>query len=156
MELRRIYAPPAQNTPPRVIGVDLFSTGEQPEQNWCRRQVLQYVSEGWMRLEGRQIVLQARQDTLHYDVLREPGYYVESTGERIPLSELAMAQFMSEPQAILAAAEARNFLASRGLEASDYTASRTYFCRLNDEQHQKWRSVRDRAGNLVAAYTLEG
>lgn len=156
MELRRIYAPPAPNAQPRVIGVDLFSTGEQPEQNWCRRQVLQYVSEGWMRLEGRQIVLQARQDTLTYDVVQEPGYYVASTGERIPLSELAMAQFMGEPQAILAAAEARNFLASRGLEPGDYTASRTYHCRLNDEQHAKWRSVRDRAGNLVAAHTLEG
>lgn len=156
MELRRIYATTAPDAPPRVAGVELFSTGETPEQTWSRRQVLQYVSEGWMTVEGGQITLRAKQDTLTYDVLREPGYYVVSTGERIPLSELAMAQFMSEPQAILAAAEARNFLATRGLDQTDYTASRNYYCRLNDAQHAKWRSVRDRAGNLVAAHTLEG
>jgi hypothetical protein len=155
MELRRIYSPAEPNTPRRVIGVDLFSTGETPEQNWSRRQVLQYVSEGWMRLEGSQIFLMARQDTLVYEVEREPGYYVASTGERIAISELAMGQFMSEPQALLAPAEARAFLASRGLPPNDYTASRNYCCRLNDEQHAKWRSVRDRAGNLVAAHTQE-
>lgn len=155
MELRRIYSHDVPHAP-RVVGVDLFSTGLTPEQVWSRRQVMQYMSEGWMSVAGKTITLTAKQDTLTYDVLREPGYYVTSTGERIPISDLAMAQFMTEAQAILAPMEARAFLAGRGLAPTDYTASRNYHCRLNAEQHAKWRAVRDIAGNLVAAHTLEG
>lgn len=158
MELRRIHSPTVcdHQGKPIVTGVDVFHTGLSPEQNWDQGQVLQYASEGWLRLEGDQIVLAAEQDTLRYDVLRRPGYYVRSTGERIPISELAMQQFMTERVATLAPAEARAFLAGKGLAENDYEASRIYRCCLTAEQHEKWRAVRDIAGNVVAAHTLEG
>lgn len=150
MELRRIH------DQGRAVGVDVFHTGLSPEQNWDQGQVLQYASEGWLTVEGEQIVLKAAQETLRYDILRRPGYYVRSTGERIPVSELAMQQFMTEQMATLAPAEARAFLLGKGLPLNDYEASRVFRCRLNAEQHEKWRAVRDIAGNVVAAHTLEG
>ena len=151
MKLKRIHDANGVCT-----GVEIKHTGLSPEQNWDQGQVMQYASEGWLRLDGDTIFVSGSGETLQYDVLRKPGYFVASTGERIPVSELAMTQFMTETHATLAPAEARAFLAAKGLPATDYEASRVYRCRLNDEQHAKWRAVTDIAGNVVAAHTQEG
>lgn len=137
-----------------VSGVELIHTGLSAEQNWDRSQLLQYATEGWMRLVGETIEIVGEQETLVYDILRKPGYYVASTGEQIPISELAMGQFLTEPVATLASAEARAFLLGRGLPQNDYDAGRVYRCRLRADQHEKWRAVRDLAGNAVAAHTI--
>lgn len=151
MKLKRIHDDAGACT-----GVEIVHTGLSPEQNWDQGQVMQYASEGWMRLDGDTITVTGSGETLQYEVLRRPGYFVASTGERIPVSELAMTQFMTEHVATLAPAEARAFLAAKGLPANDYEASRVYYCRLAAEQHAKWRAVTDIAGNVVAAHTVEG
>ena len=157
MELRRIYTPTVlgADSNPLCVGVDLFHTGTTPEQTFKRSLVLSACSQGWMTVHGDTLTLKAAQDTLTYSIVRHPGYYVTSTGERIPLSELAMSEFLTEQVAKLAAAEARAFLADRGLPQTDYEATRNFHCVLNDEQHAKWRAVRDAASNLVAAHTLQ-
>lgn len=151
MKLKRIH-----DAGGRCTGVDIVHTGVDPEQNWDQGQVMQYASEGWLRVEGDEIVLTGSGEELRYTIERRPGYFVASTGERIPVSELAMQQFMTEQVATLAPAEARAFLAARGLQANDYEASRLFRCRLNDAQHARWRKVFNRAGNDVAAHTVEG
>jgi hypothetical protein len=151
MKLKRLHDDAGACT-----GVKIVHTGLDPEQTWDQGQVMQYASEGWMRLDGDSIFVSGSGETLQYEVLRKPGYFVASTGERIPVSELAMTQFMTERVATLAPAEARAFLAAKGLPANDYEASQHYRCRLNDAQHAKWRKVFDAAGNDVAAHTLEG
>lgn len=158
MELRRIHSPAVvgADNKPIVVGVDLFHTGAEPAQTFRRGMVLEAVAAGWMRLQGDTLTLIAQQDTLTYTVNRHPGYYVKSTGERIPLSDLAMGQFLTETVATLAPAEARAFLAGKGLDPTDYEATRNYHCTLDTEQHAKWQAVRNIAGNLVAAHTLEG
>jgi hypothetical protein len=158
MELRRIYADGSllgADSAPLCTGVDLFHTGTSAEQTFKRSLVLSACAQGWMSVAGDTLELKAKQDTLTYSIVRHPGYYVRSTGERIPLSELAMSQYMTEIVATLAPAEARAFLSGRGLEPDDYEATRNYHCVLNDEQHAKWRAVRDAASNVVAAHTLE-
>lgn len=156
MELRRLYnEPPAPGALPQIRGVRVNHTGQAAEQNWDRGQVLQYASEGWMRLKGDTLEITAENATLVYDVLRYPGYYVRSTGEQIPISELALQQFYTEPVATLAPAEARAFLAGKGLPVDDYEASRIYSCRLRADLHEMWRAVRDPlSGNPVAAHTV--
>lgn len=157
MELRRIYDP-ASTQPgatPSCVGVDLFHTGTTAEQTFKRRLVLDACAQGWMTIAGDDLELKAAQDKLVYSIARHPGYYVKSTGERIPLSDLAMSEFLTENVAKLAPSEARAFLAGRGLPADDYEATRNYHCVLAAEQHEKWRAVRDIAGNVVAAHTLE-
>lgn len=157
MELRRIYDPASiePGVTPRCVGVDLFHTGTAPEQTFKRSLVLAACAEGWMYVAGDTLKLKAKQDTLTYSIVRHPGYYVRSTGQRIQISELAMSEFLTEQVAKLAAAEARAFLAANGLAENDYEATRNYHCVLNDEQHAKWRAVRDLASNVVAAHTLE-
>lgn len=157
MELRRLYDPASLDpgATPRCVGVELFHTGFSAEQTFKRRLVLDACAEGWMQLQGDTLSLKADGETLTYTVVRQPGYYVRSTGERIALSDLAMSEFLTEPQAKLAAAEARQFLAERGLPDDDYEATRNYHCSLDAEQQQKWQAVRDEAGNLVASHTLE-
>lgn len=158
MELRRLYDPASlePGATPRCVGVELFHTGFSAEQTFKRRLVLDACAEGWMQLQGDTLSLKAAGETLSYTVVRQPGYYVRSTGERIALSDLAMSEFLTEPQAKLAAAEARQFLATRGgLPESDYEATRNYHCVLDAGQQKKWQAVRDAADNLVAAHTLE-
>lgn len=158
MKLRRRYAAHSLVGPdsePLCIGVDLFHTGLSPEQTFKRSLVISACAQGWMKVEGNTLTLISAQDVLSYEIARHPGYYVKSTGERIPLSEIAMSQFLTEIVATLAAAEARAFLATRGLQTNDYEATRNYHCVLGIEQHEKWQAVRDIAGNVVAAHTLE-
>lgn len=157
MELRRIYDPASlqPGATPRCVGVDLFHSGFTAEQTFKRSLVLEACAAGWMSVAGDTLQLKAAQDTLVYQIDRHPGYYVRSTGDRIQLSELAMSEFLTEPVAKLAAAEARAFLAGRNLPPSDYEATRNFHCTLNEEQQGKWQAVRDRASNLVAAHTLE-
>lgn len=136
-----------------VVGIR--HTGTAAEQNFSRRLVLRGAAEGWLRMDGATLVIHGDPEDLVYTIDRTPGYYVKSTGERIPLSELAASEFFSSSTPALAAAEARAFLAGKGLPATDYEATLAYHCTLAPEQQAKFRAVRDIAGNVVAAHTLE-
>lgn len=136
-----------------VVGI--VHTGVSAEQNFSRRLVLQGMNEGWLRLSEGKLVMLAEPEDLVYTIEREPGYFVKSTGEKIPLSSLALSEFFSATMATLAAAEARAFLAGKGLQPTDYEATHAYHCVLAEDQQAKFRAVRDIAGNVVAAHTQE-
>ena len=152
MEMKRHY-----DDAGKVVGVTVNHTGDAPEQNWDRKSVIQWCFDGWMSLSGDTITIRTMDgETLTYQVLRHPGYHCKSTGEPIPISSGALEQFFTEAVAVMAPAEARVWLAKNAKMPTDYTAARTYFCRLNDAQHDKFRAVRAASGNFVAAHTLEG
>ena len=151
MLLQRQY-----NDAGKVSGVRIKDTGSSPEQSWAARQVEQYMGEGWMTMRGDEIVITGVDgEVLIYDILRRPGYYCASTGERIPISEPAMGQFMTQSEATLAPAEARAWLAAKGLPATDYTASRNYRCRLDTASHETYRAVAGPKGQVGPAYRME-
>jgi hypothetical protein len=152
MELKRI-----RDAAGRVVGVRVKETGSTPLQNWASRQVEQYVAEGWMAQRGDTLVITDEDGTeLVYDINRRPGYYCASTGDRIPISEMAMLQFMTQPVATLAPAEARAWLAAKGRPENGYLASRNYECALREDAHEKYRAVVDPKGRVVAAHRMEG
>lgn len=152
MLLQRVYDADGKT----VTGVRIKDSGSSPGQNWAARQVEQYMGEGWMQVRGEQIVITSVDgEELVYDILRRPGYYCASTGERIPISEPAMLQFMSQPQATLAPAEARAWLAERK-RGGGYEATRNYSCALVADAHAKYRAVVGPKGQIAAAHRLEG
>lgn len=160
MEMRRLFDQftigKTMVIEPRCIGVEVFHTGDTPQQTFRRGLVQDACAAGWMVVDGDTLKLKAVNVELSYSIDRHPGYYVKSTGGRIALSELAMWEFLSQPVATLAPAEARGYLAACGLQPTDYEATRNYQCTLSAGQHALWRSVRDIAGNVVAAQTAHG
>ena len=152
MLLKRVYGSSGE-----VAGVQIKHTGASPEQTWSASKVEQYMSEGWMAMRGDEIVITAEDgEELVYDILRRPGYYCASTGERIPLSEPAMSQFMNSTAATLAPAEARAWLTAKGLPPTGYEATRNYHCRLDSSLHAAYCAVVGPKGQIVAACRLEG
>jgi hypothetical protein len=139
----------------RVTHMQVQHTGLSPRQNFSDKLVEQGVDQGWIALDGRLLTLLAEPESLRYTVLRRPGYYCRSTGELIPLSERAMRR-LAVRQLDAPRAEALAWLASGGLAADDYEVTLAYECELDAEQHSRFRAVRDAAGNVVAAHTLEG
>lgn len=150
MYLKRLY-----DDAGRVSRVEIRHTGVSAEQNFSRRLVLQACGDGWMRLANDQIVVIGEPEDLVYTIKRAPGYYCISTGERIPVSQLAWEQAVSQPAAVLASVEARAWLAASGKSLGDYEVTMAYECVLSDDQHEKFRAVKAVSGNPVAAHTLE-
>ena len=91
---------------------------------------------------------------LVYTLLREPGYYCKSTGERIPISAAAWARAKTVA-GDLSRREALNWLATRGLAEDDYEVTQAYEVELAEDAHAKYRGVPSPCGRLVAAHTLE-
>lgn len=99
MELKRRTGPDGC-----ITHVDVVHTGTHEAQNWGAKHVAAWVEEGWMRVDGDSIVIVTGdgQPDLVYTINRRPGYYCAETGERVPLSDLALTQFMSQSLATLA------------------------------------------------------
>lgn len=123
-----------------VTHVEVIHTGTTEAQCWSARQVEAWSVEGWLRVEGDTIILTTaeHQPDLVYTIQRRPGYYCNATGERIPISDLAMVQFMTSPIAILAPREAKAWLLTRG-RTQGYTATRNYDCVLDNAQHEQFK-----------------
>lgn len=139
----------------RVTHMLVEHTGTSPQQNFSDKLVEEGIDEGWMTVEGKALTMKAEPESLRYTILRTPGYYCRSTGERIPLSERALRR-MATRQMETPRFEAQMWLASKGLEATDYEVTLAYECELDAGQHERFRAVRDAASNVVAAHTLEG
>lgn len=135
MELKRRYGPDGN-----VSHVEVIHTGAREGQNWSARCVEAWVEEGWMRVDGDTIVLTTAPDQpdLVYTIVRKPGYYSVETGERIPVSDIALTQFMTKTQATIAPREAQAWLASRGLTGG-YVATRNYECTLQPDLHAQFK-----------------
>lgn len=148
MRLKRVY------DKGRVTHVQVEQTGTSPQQNFSDRLVEEGVDHGWIAVSGASLTMKAEPESLRFTILRTPGYYCRSTGERIPLSERALRR-MATRQLDTPRAEALAWLASKGLEATDYEVTLAYECELDAAQHEMYRAVRDLAGNVVAAGSLE-
>lgn len=135
-------------------------SGTEPEQNFSRRLVLQAVTDGWMKIDGapgsQTLTIKAEPEDLFYAVKRQPGYYCISTGERIPVDDLAWSQMLQTGVGDLSRQQALAWLASKGKAATDYEVTMAYECVLGAAQHEKFRAVAAVSGNLVAAYMQEG
>lgn len=137
--------------------VDIVETGTSPEQNFSHRLVEDAVSAGWMKLdeEGGTLTIVGKPEDLLFKLVRTPGYYCRSTGERIPISAIAWGRMQSTRVGDLTQREARAWLARKQLHPQDYEVTNAYECVLNAEQHEKFRAVKAVSGNLVAAYLAE-
>lgn len=144
-------------SPPAPTHVEVRHTGTNPEQNFSRRLVEQAVLAGLMRVEGDRLYLKTApdQDDLGFTIRRAPGYYQASTGERIPIGEMAMTRMLRTGMGDLTRAEAVTWLTARGAPQTDYEVTNAYECVLDAEQHAMYRAVPDAKGRRVAAHTLE-
>lgn len=135
----------------RVTHMLVEHTGTSPEQNFADRLVEQGIDEGWITVSGTTaLMLKAEPESLQYRILRIPGYYCRSTGERIPLSERALRRLATR-QMEAPRAEALAWLAAKGLEPTDYEVTLAYECELDAGQHERFRATRDAASNVVSA-----
>lgn len=119
-------------------GVLVKHTGTDAEQKFSRRMVEQAMAEGWMRIEGNQLIVAAQPEDLRYTITREPGYYVASTGERIPVSSAAWTRLVANGAGDISSKEVRAWLAKRGLEETDYELPMAYECVLDAAQHAEF------------------
>lgn len=135
MELKRRTGPDG-----RVTHVDVVHTGINATQSWGAKHVAAWVDEGWMQIQSNRITITTGdgQPDLTYTINRRPGYYCADTGERIPLSDLALSQFMTQTQATLAPREAVAWLTSRG-RSGKYVATRSYECVLDTALHEQFK-----------------
>lgn len=133
MEMKR------RNTPDGVR-IEVVHTGTNEDQNWGAKHVQEWAEEGWMVVGDDTITILTVDDQpdLVYDIKRRPGYYAKATGERIPLSDVAMTQFMTKSLATLAPQQATAWLLSKGLSGG-YEATRNYECTLSKALHAKFK-----------------
>jgi len=151
MLLKRHYHPGTL----QVSGVEIKHTGVSPEQNFSRRVVTAGLTEGWLRIEGDKLTLDGANGKLEYVIRRSPGYYCKSTGERIPVSDVAWTDFLASGQGKLSQVEARAWLLGRGKDSSDYEITLAWECVLAPEDHEKWHCTRDVAGNVVSQWVKQ-
>lgn len=143
-----------QFTDGKCTHMAVIHTGASADQNFSQRLVAHGLAEGWLTRDGDHLLLKTEGEPLRYRIKREPGYYCRSTGERIDISVAAVAQLFAG-HGLLSAAEANAWLVSRGKPAGDYEATWAYECELDAEQHARYRAVVNKAGNAVAAHTVE-
>jgi len=141
----------------RVTHVKIIETGTVPEQVFSDRLVVEGLLHGWVKmdLDERTIVMKADPEDLRFELLAVPGYYCVSTGERIPISQIAWDRMRSTGQGDLSYREAQAWLKANGKGTRDYRVNNGYEVRLGDEQHQRFKAAKHVSGSLVAAYLLE-
>lgn len=152
MLLKRHFANGADKA---ATHVEVKHSGLSPEQNFSDRLVDQAVKEGWMVVGDKTVTIKTDADPLNFALVRKPGYFCKSTGESIPVSEANWLRFrLANDQR--ASAEAKAWLAGKGLPANDYDITAAYHCVLDAKQHAKYRAVSPGGGiPAVAAHTLE-
>lgn len=134
MLLKKNYGPDGS-----VSHVEVKHTGTSPEQNFSHRLVEAGMADGWVTVEDDALTMKTDAEPLRYQLKRKPGYYCVSTGDRIPISDIAWTQACTRAEAILAPREARKWLAARGLAETDYEVTRAYECVLGADQHDTFK-----------------
>ena len=139
MLLKRLY-----NAAKQPVGVVVKHTGIAPEQNFSTKMVARAMAEGWMVIEGDQLLLMSENGILRYTIKRVPGYYCVHNGQPMNISAAAYAD------GSLAAIEARSYLASHGFagvaspdpsKPAGYERINHYECVLDLDQHAKLRAI---------------
>lgn len=137
---------------PICTHVKVIETGVSREQNFSRRMVFAGLSEGWISLSPGTLMMKAEPEDLEYEVVREPGYYCVSSGERIPVSQLAWEIFLQSGVGTQSSQEAKAWLASHGKAANDYEITMAYECLLREDLHDKYKATTDAKGRTVAMH----
>lgn len=151
MLLKRHFANGADKA---ATHVEVKHSGRSPEQNFSDRLVDAAVKEGWMVVGEDTLTLKTEAEPLVFALKRKPGYFCKSTGEPIPVSEANWLRFrLANDQR--ASAEAKAWLAGKGLPANDYDITTAYHCVLNAKQHAKYRAVARGGLAPVADYKME-
>ena len=149
MYLKRLYGDAG-----RVSRVEIRHTGLSAEQNFSRRLVLQACGAGWMRLAGEQLLVVGDPEDWSTRSRARRATTASAPASASRSASWPGEQAVSQPAAVLAAAEAR--VARRRRPASnDYEVTMAYECVLAEQQHEKFRAVKAVSGNPVAAHTLE-
>lgn len=130
---------PKTQAPQRVSHVLVKHTGLKPEQNFSRRLVESALADGWMTLDGATLTMKGDPEDLVYLVKRDPGYYCVSTGERIPISQMAWTRMLATGIGDLSAREAKGWLLARGKAQNDYEVCQAYECVLDADQHDRFK-----------------
>lgn len=128
-------------------------TGLGRAQNFSSRFVEGCIVEGTVTVGEGTLTLYTKPEKLKYTLKRRPGYYCASTGERIPISDVAWG---SSRRGDLASREARAWLKAKGLPETDYEVTNAYECELDSAQHEKYRAMVAVSGNVVAACNTKG
>lgn len=134
-----------------VTHIEVRDTGASPAQNFSHRFVEDGVAAGWITLTDATLTIKAEPEDLAFALVRRPGYYCTSTGERIPVSDTS---WNSARRGELANREALRWLTALGKVLTDYEVTNAYECVLSAAQHEKFRKVPDAKGRLVGAHRL--
>lgn len=140
---------------PRTTHVEVIHTGANPDQNFDDQMIDEAIVQGWAAISGDSLTIKTDGEPLRYMLLRGPGYYCKSTGQRIPISEKAWYRFRFASDSSASRPEALAWLVKNGKAETDYDISVTYQCVLDDEQHERFRAVRNADGELVAAHKVQ-
>ncbi len=119
--------------PAEIAYISLAHTGVSPEQNFSTRLVTDCLQKGLMSISGDELTFNVHPEPLHYEILRSPGRYCCHCGEKLPNDtggELARLHVASE-HAGIPSPDTNN--------PAGYVALNHFECRLNAEQHAKWR-----------------
>lgn len=139
----------------QCVGVEVKHTGLKPRQNFSHRMIEQAMAEGWVQIDGDTLTMTADPEPLRYKLLRRPGYYCTSNGERIPISELAWTRMRATGIGDLSRKEALAWLQANKKGEGDYEVTNAYECELDPKLHAKYRGVTAPSGQLKAAHTIQ-
>lgn len=126
-----------------VTHVSVLDTGCERAQQLSADLVQGGMADGWIKVDGSTLTMRCgtdadgKRDDLTYEIVRSPGYYCGSSGERIPLSEPAWSQAQRQTEATLAPREAKAWLVARGRAPDDYDVVRVYDLVLDAAQQAR-------------------
>lgn len=129
-----------QFTDGKCTHMRVIHTGIAPEQNFSTRLVATGLAEGWITIDGDELLMKTADEPLRYALKRKPGYYCKSTGEPIAVSTVAWGMLMSG-QGQMANAEVRAWLISRGKDSADYDLTAAFECVLDAGQHEALKAA---------------
>ncbi len=131
MLLKRIYKTVTEGGNPKILDyLALAHTGTSLNQNFSTRLVTDFMTSGVISIEGDVLILDLRPEPLRYAILRRPGRYCLSCGEKLADDE--------------GGALARLHVAEKHDGLAAYEQINHFECALDARQHEKYR-VRNKA-----------
>lgn len=99
MRLKRLYKRDDEGNvvDPTPIGVEVEGLGASQDQHFSPDLVETAIKQGWMVLDGDELLLVAKNGDVPYRVLRTPGYYCCHCKAALPTGgQAALAHIMAE------------------------------------------------------------
>jgi hypothetical protein len=128
MKLKRFY-----KSDGTLDYVSCADTGTTPEQNFSVDLVVGAMEQGWMSLEGNQLLVSVEPEVLRYEVLRQPGRYCCHCDEKLQDDE------KGNLARLHVASKHRGQASPDPNSPAGYVKLNHFACRLNAEQHERFR-----------------